>query len=173
MRLFNPNFIVASGIWTSVVTLALPANVHNVSLTGDGHRRLQARGFLPPPSSDEEWAKYLCKGEKLLTMMNSDDRTAGRMLEPPQGSAASQFTNFPGEFDKWFYQPFNDDQTDLGEYYYGLSDALKDMGISRRRDDWSFLRATHGDRRPGAPNLNDQTYVVNGHTYRVRMISLL
>lgn len=90
------------------------------------------------------------------------------MLNPPQGSSQSRFSSFPYEFQRWNYRAFDDTDNKIGEYYYGLSDALRSLGVPRRDHDWKYWRVTHGDLSfERTVPLPLQTYVVNGHQYRV------
>jgi hypothetical protein len=107
--------------------------------------------------------------------MHYDHRAAGQALNPRRETSQSVFaaSSFPAEFTKWGYRlyedPHTDRQTILGEHYYGLQTMLRGLGISRRKEDWKWWRISHGDISPGAPNMDLQTYVANGYTYRVRL----
>jgi hypothetical protein len=50
---------------------------------------------LPSPASDELWGKCKCKGEMLTRGMTATDAEAGKLVDPPQDSVQSKFTDFP------------------------------------------------------------------------------
>lgn len=100
--------------------------------------------------------------------MAADDATAGSLLSPPRNTSQSLFIDFPSLFTRWAYNTYQDDKADLDVEYYGLREALEDIGASLQAGDWKFWRITHGDIRPHSVPLGQQIYVVDGHQYWVR-----
>lgn len=98
-------------------------------------------------------------------MMAADNATAGSLLSPPQETAQSRLASFPFLFTRWAYNIYNDRKIDLSVDYYGLHEALEDVGASLDVDEWKFWRITHGDIRPRSVSLRHQTYFVNEQQY--------
>ncbi|KAF2728424.1 hypothetical protein EJ04DRAFT_569550 [Polyplosphaeria fusca] len=122
--------------------------------------------------SKEDWDKQVCKGGLLLDMMGkSNDDEAGKLFNPPREHAASDFQDFPNDFKKWGYS-FVDQTQELKKNlaHDDLDKVFKDLGVSHQEDQWVGTRVWHVTDPDAAEkdkdNIDHQTYVVDGKTYR-------
>jgi hypothetical protein len=118
-------------------------------------------------ADDQTWQAAICKGNILLSMMHAPDSVAaGAAMRPPRASAQTIFNDFPAEFTKWNYIDKAVNICDMTYPGYGVEAGLAGMGISASPAYWKCYHRSHGDLY-GALRLKDQTYTVNGKTYRV------
>lgn len=53
---------------------------------------------------------------------------------------------------------------------YGLENALEGIGASTAAEDWECYDIQHEDAFPHSRPIDEQTYVVDGKTYRVSLL---
>jgi hypothetical protein len=138
---------------------------------------------VPPyePATNELWEEAVCRGTKLVNEMRGSDLEAAKLFNRPGNTIDSVFRDFPAEFIKWGYtqkRVTNPDLKGKNEIYlemdktWGVGTALRALRVSDTavekggKIDCQML--THGQSWLNAPNIDEQTYVVNGRTYRVR-----
>jgi hypothetical protein len=107
--------------------------------------------------------------------MTLSDSAAGQLLNPPQSSVASRFTDFPNEFRRWYYT-FKDTERsgpDISDFDagWGIKPALRALGVSdqstTRGGRNRILSVEHWD--PRAVDEDDYGIPIEDQTYRVRL----
>ncbi|KAF2021620.1 hypothetical protein BU24DRAFT_488006 [Aaosphaeria arxii CBS 175.79] len=157
----------------------LPSRVSGTIINGESlGRRMEWPQNWESAANDEFWTLAVCKGDMLGAGMFADPENAGVLFTPPRLSSQSVFSSFPAEFVKWGW----DVQEIVGEecnfeYQWGIREALRGMGSSGVPHNsnggsvWCYkvrhYRPEDAYDEEGDFDINDQTYQVDGRTYRM------